>query len=213
MIEAGHQPIVPVDESSCYRMENFLQQNGPQKTTYQPPSPSMKLAEQEFEHALSQYDDAVVRIAKEQQALRRSPAFKQRAKALGIVVDDGLLADMLPREHMIDAFFADSYRPKEGGHRGQRTFSSPGETRAAAQKVQAYVGGLHALYGRICDVSWLAESVPDVERMLFAVASRVGAIEDRVTAVKAAIEELRKKPKASAINTKKRSATRGRKSA
>lgn len=206
----GGAAVVPMSEEACAAMQTWLQ--GQQaKAVYEPPSPAMKLAEQEFEHALRQYDDAVARINKEQQTMRRSPAFKQRAKVLGIVVDDGLLAEILPREQMIDAFFANSYRPKVGGHRGQRTFSSPGETRAAAQKVQAYVGGLHALYSRICDVSWLAET--DVERMLFAVASRVGAIEDRVTTAEAELVELRKKPKASTINTKKRSAIRGRKSA
>lgn len=74
-------------------------------------------------------------------------------------------------------------------------FDTVEETRHAIRKVMGQADHLRDRLSRIESVSWLADDPLDVQRLMFATASRVGAIEDRVSALEQQLEQKTKEAK------------------
>jgi hypothetical protein len=171
MIALGAQPILPVGEPQLFRMLEWLKANEPKpKPVWSGPSPAQKLADEELQRALTLHDTLVKQILNELKVLGRVTV-KVRAAALGMVIDDALMAKPVAL------------------HMATGDFYTVPETRAATARVSAAVYALQDRLSRIESIAKLEKL--DIEHVAFALGARIGALEDRLLAAETELEQLK----------------------
>ena len=169
MIAAGNPPINPMTEESVFRMTQWLKNQQPH-TGWQPPSPAQKLADQELGQALLLYDSIVQKIADQQRQLSL-PHLKSRCASLGLLIDESMARKPPSGDQLCMALF------------GAREFDSVDGARTATRKILGQVDALRDRLASIETVTWLADNPPDMQRLIWTVASRVACLEDRIAAL------------------------------
>jgi hypothetical protein len=175
MIALGQTPIHPITEPSLHRMLEWLKANEPKpKPEWTGPSPAQRIADEELQRVLNIHDTLIKQIATEQRLCQRITV-KERAAALGMVVDDAMMEKPVALHMSVGQFY------------------SVPETRAAAAQVSALVYALHEKLSKLETISKLDRLDPD--QIVMHMGARMSALEARLSAAETELEQLRQQPK------------------
>jgi hypothetical protein len=169
MIAAGQTPIHPISEPSLFRMLEYLKANEPRPERTEP-STAEKLADAELNRVLTIYDDLFKRVLDEQKSCKR-PHIAQRAAALGLSIDDAMMA-----------------KPPVVTVTGRGPAAVP-EARAATDRINGLIYHVRDQLTKLEGISKL-QSV-DLDTVIFALGSRIGALEDRLLATETELQQLK----------------------
>ena len=170
MIALGQTPIHPITEPSVHRMLEWLRANQP-KPEWSPPSDTQRLANEQLRQAVAVHDTLAKKIVDEQKILNRA-TIQQRAVALGLTIDDAMLA----KPAMLHISPAD--------------FDGVQQTRHAASQINSWAFALQDTLSKIETVTRL-ENGFDLDHVTFSIGARIGALEDRISHLENELEQLK----------------------
>lgn len=203
MIEAGQTPINPISEETVFRMKEFLKAQPPRVP--EPDSPSMAAATEAFSLAVEAYERVRDGILADQKLLKRGD---KRVHAILHKVSDDMMAPPPPaREMLLNLSITQSFDIRYMMPRGWPIprFATVADGRRAASLVQLQVMNLEAISASLRDAfNFECIALPEQNRQLiFALASRLGALEDRTLALEQRNEELEQKLRERATKPRK----------
>jgi hypothetical protein len=169
MIAAGQTPISPITESSTFRMLEWLKANVEPEPQRSEPSQAQRNADAELQRVIAIYNDLSNRVLHEQKACKH-PGVQQRAAALGMSIS----ADLMARPAVVTVT--------------GRELAPVAEARAATAKVGALVYDAQDRLAKLEAFSKLQNV--DIDTIIFAIGSRLSAVEGQVEFLERQLETL-----------------------